>query len=227
MTRTDVAGSRRPPAPVTSARTRTRDALRRAVVVVGVAALGLGLTACGTPPWQTAASASATDGSSPTRSRSVTPSPTAPVVGGDLAGGAASRTLQAGDLRVDVRYWSTVPMDEWTPGSDKPLSMSVTTTGSPSGTTVRLVRAAVDVSYRSRQGGDVAAGGSPAEQASGEGFAVAAPQSWSGTFVIGAAPADAARMRATVTLVLTEAAGGATAQQTATDSLTIDLAPAR
>ncbi len=162
------------------------------------------------------------------RAPSRTPSATPSAVGGDLASGAASRTLQAGDLTVDVRYWSTLPMDEWTPGADKPLSMSVTTR-SGGDAEVRLVRAAVAVSYRTGSGADVASDGSPAEQADGQGFAVAAPQSWSGTFVLGAAPAEAARLRAIVTLVFTETtagSGGATAQQTATDTLSIDLAPA-
>ncbi|QKS19940.1 hypothetical protein HUN58_12045 [Curtobacterium sp. Csp1] len=201
-----------------------------------VSALAVGavlvLAGCGTPPWEVAASASASASGAPSASASGAPSRTPSAkpsaVGGDLASGAASRTLQAGDLTVDVRYWSTLPMDEWTPGADKPLSMSVTTR-SGGDAEVRLVRAAVAVSYRTGSGADVASDGSPAEQADGQGYAVAAPQSWSGTFVLGAAPAEAARLRAIVTLVFTETtagSGGATAQQTATDTLSIDLAPA-
>lgn len=219
-----------------------RPATGRPVVAraAAVSALAVGavlvLAGCGTPPWEVAASASASGSPSASGSSSVsgsgtpsrTPSATSATVGGDLASGAASRTLQAGDLTVDVRYWSTLPMDEWTPGADKPLSMSVTTR-SGGDAEVRLVRAAVAVSYRTGSGADVASDGSPAEQADGQGFAVAAPQSWSGTFVLGAAPAEAARLRAIVTLVFTETtagSGGATAQQTATDTLSIDLAPA-
>ncbi|GAA3333558.1 hypothetical protein HP467_17835 [Curtobacterium albidum] len=213
--------------------------VRRGSVVgraAAVSALAVGavlvLAGCGTPPWEVAASASASASGAPSASGSGAPSrapsATPSAVGGDLASGAASRTLQAGDLTVDVRYWSTLPMDEWTPGGDKPLSMSVTTR-SGGDAEVRLVRAAVAVSYRTASGADVASDGSPAEQADGQGYAVAAPQSWSGTFVLGAAPAEAARLRAIVTLVFTETTagnGGATAQQTATDTLSIDLAPA-
>ncbi len=216
-----------------------RPATGRPVVAraAAVSALAVGavlvLAGCGTPPWEVAASASASASGSPSASGSGAPSrapsATPSAVGGDLASGAASRTLQAGDLTVDVRYWSTLPMDEWTPGADKPLSMSVTTR-SGGDAEVRLVRAAVAVSYRTASGADVASDGSPAEQADGQGYAVAAPQSWSGTFVLGSAPAEAARLRAIVTLVFTETtagSGGATAQQTATDTLSIDLAPAR
>ncbi len=161
---------------------------RRSALAVGAV---LVLAGCGTPPWEVAASASASASGgtvrvgvrAPSRAPSATPS----AVGGDLASGAASRTLQAGDLTVDVRYWSTLPMDEWTPGADKPLSMSVTTR-SGGDAEVRLVRAAVAVSYRTGSGADVASDGSPAEQADGQGFAVAAPQSWSGTFVLGRRP---------------------------------------
>lgn len=215
-----------------------RPTMGRSVVAraAAVSALAVGavlvLAGCGTPPWEVAASASASASGAPSASGSGapsrTPSATPSAVGGDLASGAASRTLQAGDLTVDVRYWSTLPMDEWTPGADKPLSMSVTTR-SGGDAEVRLVRAAVAVSYRTGSGADVASDGSPAEQADGQGYAVAAPQSWSGTFVLGAAPAEAARLRAIVTLVFTETTagnGGATAQQTATDTLSIDLAPA-
>ncbi|WP_144802711.1 hypothetical protein [Curtobacterium sp. BH-2-1-1] len=215
-----------------------RPATGRPVVAraAAVSALAVGavlvLAGCGTPPWEVAASASASASGAPSASGSGAPSrapsATPSAVGGDLASGAASRTLQAGDLTVDVRYWSTLPMDEWTPGADKPLSMSVTTR-SGGDAEVRLVRAAVAVSYRTASGADVASDGSPAEQADGQGYAVAAPQSWSGTFVLGAAPAEAARLRAIVTLVFTETtagSGGATAQQTATDTLSIDLAPA-
>ncbi|WP_144762819.1 hypothetical protein [Curtobacterium sp. 9128] len=202
-----------------------RTTTGRAVALLALATgAALTLSGCGTPPWETAASGSATASSSPSTRASSRPSPssTSDPVGGDLATGATSRTLQAGDLTVDVRYWSTLPMDEWTPGADKPLSMSVTTSGG--GSDVRLVRAAVDVSYRSRSGADVAADASPAEQANGQGYAVQAPQSWSGTFVLGAAPADAARLRAIVTLVFTESSGtSGTAQQTATDTLSVDL----
>lgn len=215
-----------------------RPTMGRPVVAraAAVSALAVGavlvLAGCGTPPWEVAASASASASGAPSASASGAPSRTPSAkpsaVGGDLASGAASRTLQAGDLTVDVRYWSTLPMDEWTPGADKPLSMSVTTR-SGGDAEVRLVRAAVAVSYRTGSGADVASDGSPAEQADGQGYAVAAPQSWSGTFVLGAAPAEAARLRAIVTLVFTETtagSGGATAQQTATDTLSIDLAPA-
>jgi len=204
---------------------RRRGALAVAVAIVSL----LALSACGTPPWEVAASASSSPraGGTTAGTPRPTPSPSAGAVGGDLASGAASRTLRAGDLTVDVRYWSTLPMDDWTPGADKPLSMSVTTRSSGGIGEVRLVRAAVDVSYRSRSGADVAEVPPPAAQGNGQGYAVAAPQSWSGTFVLGAAPAGAARLRAIVTLVFAETSTGPTAQQTATDTLSIDLAPAR
>ncbi len=204
-------------------RTSSRPFLVAAVVTTGA----LALTACGTPPWESAAtdratrdpgraSASASASGSPSTAAS-TPSARP---GGDLVDGALSRTVRAGDLVVGVRYWSTLPLQDWTAGSAKPLSMSVSSRG---GSDVRLVRAAVETSALARDGSDLPPGGQPGAQTDPSGFAVSRPQSWSGTFVLGPTDDRTATMRVVVTLVFAEGSGGSRTQQTATDVLSIDL----
>lgn len=202
-----------------------RTSSRPLVVAALVASGALALTACGTPPWESAATERATRSpgaadASATSSAVATPSARP---GGDLADGALSRTVRAGDLVVDIRYWSTLPLRDWTAGSAKPLSLSVSTRG---GSDVRLVRAAVQSSALARDGGDLPTSGQPDAQTDSSGFAVSRPSSWSGTFVLGPADERASTLRVVVTLVFTEGAGSSRTQQTATDVLSVDLATA-
>lgn len=206
-----------------------RTSSRPLVVAALVASATLALTACGTPPWESAATGPATrspgaadaSASASASSRAVATPSARP--GGDLADGALSRTVRAGDLVVDIRYWSTLPLRDWTPGSAKPLSLSVSTRG---GSGVRLVRAAVQSSALAQDGGDLPPSGQPDAQTDSSGFAVSRPGSWSGTFVIGPTDERASTLRVVLTLVFTEGAGGSRTQQTATDVLSVDLSTA-
>ncbi len=85
------------------------------------AALGLALAAagCGTPPWQ--ASTSPT----PTVTASATPAPSA---SNDLARGSLKRSLTAGAAKLEVNYWSTLDLAQWTPELPKPLNIVVSGT---------------------------------------------------------------------------------------------------
>ena len=213
---------------------------RRAAVFVVSGAAVLLLSGCGTPPWEAAQpSGSATTSATPTASSGPSASsgptasssgpaadPTAAAVGGDLSRGALSRELRAGDLTVSVRYWSTVPMDRWTPGADKPLSMSVTAESS-AGSEAVLVSATVDVSARDASGADLPDDLDPLRATSGTGFAVTTPQSWSNTFVIDALPERTRDLQALVTLVFRESSDGAVVQQATTDVLDVRLPAGR
>jgi hypothetical protein len=46
----------------------------------------------------------------------------------DLAGGSATHTLGSGAISLQVKYWSDLPMNQWTAGASKPLNISATAT---------------------------------------------------------------------------------------------------
>ncbi len=132
----------------------------RTARAVAVAALALALGACGTPPWEdpslggTAPEPTTAARPTPTTSKatakaaptpSVRPRPAAqtsrvPEVVDDLASGSAQRVLRAGPAQVRVKYWSTLPLDEWTDGSTKPLTASLTAKGAPASLASTQVR---------------------------------------------------------------------------------------
>uniref|UniRef100_A0A942SYR4 Uncharacterized protein n=1 Tax=Neobacillus citreus TaxID=2833578 RepID=A0A942SYR4_9BACI len=119
-----------------------------------------------------------------------------------------------------------MPMDRWTPGADKPLSMSVTAESS-AGSEAVLVSATVDVSARDASGADLPDDLDPLRATSGTGFAVTTPQSWSNTFVIDALPERTRDLQALVTLVFRESSDGAVVQQATTDVLDVRLPAGR
>lgn len=81
------------------------------------------LAGCGTKPGTTGASSVTTPSSTVSSTHK-------PVVYNDLAAGATTHTLHAGDITLSIRYWSTLPMDQWTPSAAaKPVSLSITATG--------------------------------------------------------------------------------------------------
>lgn len=47
-----------------------------------------------------------------------------------LASGATTHTATSGDATISIRYWSTLPMNQWTASTAaKPVSLSITATG--------------------------------------------------------------------------------------------------
>lgn len=95
-------------------------------LVPGLAVLVL-VAGCGTKPGTTTASLAAASTATPPSSSATTTHPSP--VHNDLAAGATTHTVQAGDAAISIRYWSTLPMDQWTPeAAAKPISLSVTAT---------------------------------------------------------------------------------------------------
>lgn len=90
---------------------------KRVAIVGVIAALAIGLTGCGAPPW-------ADPTASPDASATATTPPTP--VPNDLSTGSTQRSLTAGAVAATVDYWSDLTMDKWTasalpPGLTRPV----------------------------------------------------------------------------------------------------------
>ncbi len=181
---------------------------------------GAALTGCGTPPWE--------DGGGSASDPTATPTATAPApVPNDLSSGSTQRELQAGAVAATIDYWSTLSMDQWTPGALKPLNMSLTTTVTPDdGKKVYLQQASV-VAIPATATGQLAPLAAQTDTATvNPGYLVLSPQSYSQTFQIGAVPEEADRVILQITydfLMQTAPDSADYAKQTATDVLTVAL----
>jgi len=193
---------------------------RAVAVIAAAAAVALGLAACGTPPWQQGGS---DDGgsASPTPSRIV-------VVHNDLATGSVKRTLQAGDIKLDINYYSSLDIGKWYPSADKPLSLSATASlGSDQGQAVYLNKVTVSTTVQGPKG----ALPSPAAQTDAAsvqpGYFVKTPYAYGPTFII--PPVDKRATSITISLVYelllqTTPTSASYAKESASDTLTIALA---
>lgn len=193
--------------------TNTENAMtmtRRIPALAAVAALAVALAGCDAAPWA---------------QQPATPTPTAtsePVVN-DLEAGSVEREVHAGAVTAEVTYWSELPMEQWTAGASKPLSLSLSATVSPDdGQQVYLQRVSMTVTPD--------AGESPDEQqdtaSEQPGYLVADPYSYSQAFMIGALPEDATSVEVRLRyefLVQTTPTSDDYAKQTATDAMTIAI----
>ncbi|WP_066039333.1 hypothetical protein [Herbiconiux solani] len=203
----------------------------RAALTAGLAiATVVGLSACGTAPWDQSrfnSDAPVSPTASPT---AALPSPTAtitPIVN-ELATGSTQHELQAGDISLTVTYYSTLSMDQWTADANKPISFSmVGTLGSDQGQKIYLSRVSVTPAI------DGATGALPApaalmDQASvAPGYLIKAPYSYSQTFILPAVDPAATSMTLSFTYeILLQSAPDSNdyAKQTAADQLTIAIA---
>ena len=185
-------------------------------VLVLPLALGvvLALSACGSAPWVTRGSASA----SPTATQ--TPQVRAH---GDLASGSLKRTLTAGGVKLAVTYWSTLKPKAWTASVDKPLFVSFSATAGSNVYASSVVMTAV--AYR----GDTQLSTKPitiTDAATVQpGYLVTSPYSYTGLFTVPELPAKATSVRVEFTYVLLQVAepSGGYAKSTTTDTLTLGL----
>jgi hypothetical protein len=189
------------------------------------AASGMALTAalllggCGTAPFLSGDAAS--------------PSPTAPgaitSIENDLATGSVERTLTAGNISLAVNYWSDLPMDQWTAGANKPLNLSLLATlANDEGQRIYLSKVSV-VAAVAGEDGSLTAPASLVDEASvAPGYQVKAPYSYSQSFVLPPLDPAATSISLAVTyelLLQTTPTSAEYAKQTATDLLTIAIAP--
>jgi hypothetical protein len=192
---------------------------RTIALAAAAAAIVLGLAACGTPPWQ---QAGAGGDSTPTP----TPSRIVPVHN-DLQTGSTKRTLQAGDIKLDVNYYSTLDIGQWYADADKPLSFSATASlGSDQGQAVYLSKVTISTTVQGPKG-SLAAPGQISDQASvSPGYFVKTPYSYGETFVIPPVDKDATSVTFSIVyelLLQTTPTSDAYSKQTASDTLTVAL----
>lgn len=183
---------------------------------IGAAALLLlALTGCSQSLWAAAAAPA----------NAVAPA----AVANDLEAGSVVRTLAAGDAALSITYWSTLTMDKWTAGAEKPLSLSLAATlGTDTGQQVYLSKLSVAYIVIGPAGPVNEAPAPFADVAAVvPGYLVKAPYSYSQNLVIPAVDPSATSVQVTATYeMLVQAAPGSGnyAKQTASDTLTIAIA---
>ena len=177
------------------------------------------LSGCGVAPWEGEA------GGEPAATRTAAPQP----VPNDLSSGATERDLQAGPVAANVKYWSNLQMADWAPESLKPLSLSLETTVTPDdGQKVYLQRATMVATPVGA--GEEFPSLEPQVDSStlNPGYLVLSPYTYSQTFNVGSVPPEATHVTLQFTfelLVQTTPTSTEYAKQTATDTLTVAIAP--
>lgn len=197
---------------------------RTALGVIGAGAMLLALAGCGAPPWAQGGGSTAP---APVPSASVVPVP-APVPN-DLSSGSTEKSVTAGAIAATVNYWSTLPMDRWSPTALKPVSISMVTTVTPDdGQKVYLQRATMTAVP-----GNATQSFSPlapqTDQANPPGYLVLSPYSYSQTFNVGEVPAEATFVTLQFTyefLLQTTPTSSEFAKQTASETITVAIAGA-
>lgn len=206
----------------------SRNGRRRAVRAALAATLSLaavvGLSACGTAPWDQ----SRFNTESPTPSKAPTPTATITPIINELATGSTQHDLQAGDISLTVTYYSTLSMDQWTAGANKPLSFSmVGKLGSDQGQKIYLSRVTLTSAVTGPDGSLTPPAPLSDQAAVAPGYLIKDPYSYSQTFIIPALDPAATSMTLSFTYeILLQSApdSGDYAKQTASDQLTIAIA---
>jgi hypothetical protein len=183
----------------------------------------LALTACGTPPWQDpAANPAVTSTPKPTPSEITT-------VVNELANGSTQHQLTAGDITLTVDYFSTLNMGDWTADANKPLSISMSAAlGHDDGQRVYLSQMNVIVAVNGPDGALTSPAALSDRSTVNPGYLVKKPYSYSQTFVLPAVDKDATYLTLSITyelLLQTTPTSSEYSKQTASDTLTIAIAP--
>ncbi len=192
---------------------------RAIAVIATAAAIALGLAACGTPPWEQGGSGGGSS-ASPEPSKIV-------VVHNDLETGSTKRTLQAGDIKLDVTYYSTLDMGQWYATADKPLSLTATADlGTDQGQAVYLSKVTISTTVQGPKGALGPAPSQTDQPGVAPGYFVKTPYSYGQTFVI--PPVDKTATSVTLSIVYdlllqTTPTSSSYAKQTASDTITVTL----
>ena len=195
---------------------------RRLAGAALAAIVAVTLSACGAAPWDVAATTSPTSTPKPTRTAITT-------VVNELAAGSTKHQLTAGSIGLAVDYYSTLSMDQWTADASKPLSISmIASITGDEGQAVYLSNMTLLVSV---YGPDGKLDGPPelADRATvSPGYLVKTPYSYSQTFNLPTVDPDATYVQLSLTyelLLQTTPTSTQYAKQTASDTLTIAIAP--
>ncbi|HEY0240614.1 MAG TPA: hypothetical protein VGC37_18440 [Friedmanniella sp.] len=204
--------------------------IHRPLSAVAAAAALLLAAGCSTPPWE-AAHASASPVATPTPTRAATPTPAPkPVrakVKNDLSRGVAKHTLDAGAIELKTVYYSTMPMAQWTPDANKPLTLSLTA-DFPGGYKQDIYLAEVDVRIDvTGPDGPLAPPSPIVDQATvSPGYLIKKPNSYGNVFTVPAVPDDAQSVTLTFTYQLlapSKPKSKVYAKQVTTDTVTVAI----
>jgi hypothetical protein len=178
------------------------------------------VSGCGQAPWsELSADATAT----PTAKATIA------AIRNDLSTGSAQRTITAGDASITVDYSSSLNMGEWTAGANKPISFSATAAlGTDDGQAVYLSKVSVIPGVSGPDGALEAPAPVIDKSDLANGYFMKAPYSYGQTFVLPAIDPAATSLTLSFTyelLIQTTPTSATYAKQTASDQLTVAIAP--
>lgn len=198
-----------------------KPTLSRVIATAAAIALLPALAGCGTAPW-TAATPSATPTPEPT-----TPAPIEVVVN-DLATGSLQRTLTAGAITISADYYSTLSMDKWLAGANKPITFNIKgTIANDTGQSVYLSKVSVLAAVSGPDGALPAPAAITDAATVAPGYPMKDPYTYNQTFVLPAVDPAATAITLSFTyelLLQTTPTSAEYAKQTASDTLTIAIA---
>lgn len=179
---------------------------------------------CGTPPWQ--------ESTSPTPTAPVSESATpTPAPSNDLARGSLKRTLTAGAAKLEVNYWSTLDLRQWTPEVPKPLNLVVSGTLQGGAKGQQMFLSAVRVASVA-----TAADGTPHVLDAADdvatvapGYLISKPNSYQQVLTLPAAPAGSTALTLTLTyelLIQSQPKSDAYLRQATSDTIHVPLVTA-
>ena len=202
--------------------------LRRPLSAAAAAAALLVAAGCSTPPWE-AAQAAAGPVAVPTPVETVLPTqaPVRAKVKNDLSRGVAKHTLDAGAIELKTVYYSNMPMAQWTPEANKPLTLSLTA-DFPEGYKQDIYLAELDVRMDVTGPDGPLAGPAPVvDQATvSPGYLIKKPNSYGNVFTVPPLPADAQSVSLTFTYQLlapSKPKSKTYSKQVTTDTVTVAL----
>ncbi|WP_256728673.1 hypothetical protein [Microbacterium oleivorans] len=203
--------------------------MRRWATAAAMTVIAVGLVGCGPAPWNLPSDGDSGTPEGPAPSPSVSRSAVPPPVPNDLSSGSTERQVTAGPVAGALNYWSDLSMDRWSATALKPVSLSLVTTVTPDdGQRVYLQKATM-IAVPGNAEGDLGPLAPTADQsATNPGYLVLSPYSYSQTFYVGEVPPEATFVTIRFTydfLVQTTPTSDEYAKQTASDSLTVAIAP--
>ena len=145
----------------------------------------------------------------------------------DLSRGVAKHTLDAGAIELKTVYYSNMPMAQWTPEANKPLTLSLTA-DFPEGYKQDIYLAEVDVRMDvTGPDGPLAAPAPIVDQATvSPGYLIKKPNSYGNVFTVPAVPEDAQSVTLTFTYQLlapSKPKSKTYSKQVTTDTVTVAI----
>ena len=201
----------------------SRKAVRiSAIIALATASVGV-LAGCSAAPF----SSSPLSTSTPTPAASTSTGKVTTVIN-ELAGGTTIHQVAAGDIELDINYYSTLNMDQWTASANKPVSLSLKAEyKGPKNQGVYLASLAETTQVNGPKGTLTAPAPFSDDSTVQPGYLIRAPYTYSQTVILPALDPKATSVTLTFTfsLLLQSAPHSKIyAKQTAVDTLTVAIA---